>query len=175
MTDETQASLLLSPHRAFLSLGSNVGNRERSLKRAVEFLARAGIRIERASSIYSTEPVDFQNQSWFLNQVVLAETRLSPFDLLEECLSVEHLLGRQRTMSKGPRSLDVDILLYQDWVIKEPSLIIPHPRLHLRRFVLVPLVEIEPQLTHPVLHEPVVSLLEHCQDQAQVVLFKKVC
>jgi 2-amino-4-hydroxy-6-hydroxymethyldihydropteridine diphosphokinase len=145
------------------------------LELGVRFLAKAGIEIVRASSIYSTEPVDFQNQSWFLNQVVRARTQLRPFDLLGECLRVESLLGRQRTIAKGPRSLDVDILLYEDWVVEETGLTIPHPRLHLRRFVLVPLIEIEPQLVHPVLHEPIASMLERCQDQAQVVLFKKVC
>jgi 2-amino-4-hydroxy-6-hydroxymethyldihydropteridine diphosphokinase len=175
VTDETQAFPPSSPHRTFLSLGSNLGDRERSLELAVQLLLQTGIEITRASSIYSTEPVDFQNQGWFLNQVVLAATQLRPADLLAECLRVEQLLGRQRTIPKGPRSLDLDILFYEDWVVKETGLTIPHPRLHLRRFVLVPLMEIEPQLIHPVLHEPIASLLKHCQDQAQVVLLKKVC
>jgi len=173
--DESQAFSPSIPHRAFLSLGSNVGNREGNLELAVEFLVSAGLEITRASSIYSTEPVDFHNQGWFLNQVILAETRLNPPDLLEKCLKVEQLLGRQRTMSKGPRSLDVDVLFYDDWVVNEAGVTIPHPRLHLRRFALVPLVEIEPQLIHPVLHQPVLSLLKRCQDPAQVVLLRKVC
>jgi 2-amino-4-hydroxy-6-hydroxymethyldihydropteridine diphosphokinase len=175
VNDETQAFSPSRPHRTFLSLGSNLGSREHNLEQGVQFLTEAGIQIIRASSIYSTEPVDFQDQSWFLNQIVLAATQLKPVDLLEECLRVESLLGRHRTISKGPRSLDLDILLYEDWVIRETGLTIPHPRLHLRRFVLVPLVEIEPQLVHPLLHEPVAWLLERCQDRAQVVLFKKVC
>jgi 2-amino-4-hydroxy-6-hydroxymethyldihydropteridine diphosphokinase len=175
VTDETQPFPPSTPHRAFLSLGSNLGNRERSLERAVQLLRQSGIEITKVSSIYSTEPVDFKNQGWFLNQVVLAETQLRPADLLAECLRVEQVLGRQRIVRKGPRSLDVDILLYEDWVVQEAELTIPHPRLHLRRFVLVPLVEIEPQLIHPAFREPITSLLEHCQDPAQVVLFNKVC
>lgn len=111
------------------------------MERAVQFLHQPGIEITKVSSIYSTEPVDFKNQGWFLNQVVLAETRLKPADLLAECLRVEQVLGRQRVAPKGPRSLDIDILLYEDWVVQEAGLTIPHPRLHLRRFVLVPLAE----------------------------------
>jgi 2-amino-4-hydroxy-6-hydroxymethyldihydropteridine diphosphokinase len=175
VTDETQPFPPSSPHRTFLSLGSNLGNRERSLELAVQLLPQAGIKITKVSSIYSTEPVDFKNQGWFLNQVVLAETQLTPADLLVECLSVEQALGRERIVRKGPRSLDVDILLYEDWVVQEAELTIPHPRLHLRRFVLVPLVEIEPQLIHPAFHESITSLLGRCQDPARVVLFNKVC
>jgi 2-amino-4-hydroxy-6-hydroxymethyldihydropteridine diphosphokinase len=145
------------------------------LELGLELLARAGMEITRTSSIYSTEPVDFEDQNWFLNQVIQAETALGPVNLLQECFRIEALLGRQRTTSKGPRSLDIDILLYEDKVIEEAGLQIPHPRLHLRRFVLVPLIEIGPQLVHPALHEPIASLLARCQDQAQVVLFKKVC
>jgi 2-amino-4-hydroxy-6-hydroxymethyldihydropteridine diphosphokinase len=165
----------LNTHRIFLSLGSNLGDRERSLELAAQLLLQNGVKTEKLSSIYSTEPVDFKDQPWFLNQVVLVETVLAPRDLLVECLGIERSLGRQRIEPKGPRTLDVDILLYDDWVVEEMGLTIPHPRLHLRRFVLIPLIEIEPNLVHPVFHEPVTSLLERCPDPSQVVLVGKVC
>ncbi len=164
-----------STHWTFLSLGSNVGNRERSLELAVQLLLQRGVKTEKLSSVYLTEPVDFKDQSWFLNQVILAQTALPPRDLLTECLEVERCLGRQRIEPKGPRSLDIDILFYDDWIVEEMGLTIPHPRLHLRRFTLIPLIEIEPQLIHPVFHEPVTLLLEHCPDPSQVVLLGKVC
>ena len=129
-------------HRTFLGLGSNLGNREQHLHLAGRSLAHAGIQILKVSSIYATEPVDFKNQDWFLNQVISAETLLEPGHLLACCLKVEQTLGRERTVPKGPRNIDVDILLYNHRVIENPGLTIPHPRLHLRRFVLVPLAAI---------------------------------
>jgi len=142
---------------------------------AVRVLLQGGIRAIQVSSIYLTEPVDFKNQGWFLNQVALAQTELEPADLMTECLRVEQALGRVRTEPRGPRTLDVDILFYDDRVVEEMGLTIPHPRLHLRRFVLVPLAEIQPQLIHPVFHESISVLLERCTDPSQVVLFGKVC
>src|SRR5262249_25525893 len=107
--------------------------------------------------------------------VALAHTELEPADLMTECLRVEQALGRVRTEPRGPRTLDVDILFYDDRVVEEMGLTIPHPRLHLRRFVLVTLAEIQTQLIHPVFQESISFLLERCTVPSQVVLFGKVC
>ncbi|PYV89934.1 MAG: 2-amino-4-hydroxy-6-hydroxymethyldihydropteridine diphosphokinase [Acidobacteria bacterium] len=165
----------LLTHKAFLGLGSNLGNREQNLHLALHSLAHTGIQIAKVSSMYATEPVDFKNQDWFLNQVISAETSLEPADLLAHCFKVEQDLGRERTIPKGPRSIDVDILLYNRLVIEDAGLTIPHPRLHLRRFVLVPLAEIAPEFLHPIFKQPITNLLEKCADRSQVVMFKQIC
>lgn len=158
-------------HKIFLSLGSNLGNRVDYLRRALEKLTVAGIQFERVSPIYETEPVDFISQPWFLNQVAAAETCLTPFELLDLCLGVENRLGRRRMRAKGPRSIDIDILLYDNLVIKRPTLTIPHALFHSRRFVLIPLAKLAPDLVHPILNHSIRSLLDHCADTASVVLF----
>jgi 2-amino-4-hydroxy-6-hydroxymethyldihydropteridine diphosphokinase len=134
----------------YLSLGSNLGNREDNLKHALARLAALG-KIIAASSLYETEPVEFTEQPWFLNGVVALETEKSPRELLEALLAIEVAMGRHRTQPKGPRTIDLDILLYGDQVVQEAGLTIPHPALPDRRFVLEPLVEIAPALIHPVL------------------------
>jgi 2-amino-4-hydroxy-6-hydroxymethyldihydropteridine diphosphokinase len=158
-----------------LGLGSNLGNRELNLDRAIRYLTQLDLQIVKTSSIYSTEPVDEKNQDWFLNQVISAETTLEPEPLLIECLRIEERLGRKRRAPKGPRTIDIDILLYNRWVLEKENLSIPHPRLHLRRFVLVPLAEIAPQVIHPILLTPISALLESCPDRSQVVMYKRVC
>jgi 2-amino-4-hydroxy-6-hydroxymethyldihydropteridine diphosphokinase len=135
---------------AFLSLGSNLGDREALLNQAIERLQAAGVRTVRRSTIHETEPRDFRDQPWFLNIAVEVETDLTPLALLASIQKIEAELGRQRTIPKGPRTIDIDILFYANLIIRTPELEIPHPRLTERRFVLDPLSEIAPDLRHPV-------------------------
>jgi 2-amino-4-hydroxy-6-hydroxymethyldihydropteridine diphosphokinase len=133
----------------YLSLGSNLGDRSANLGKAIERLSSLG-EITAISSFYETEPVDFTPQPWFLNCAVRLETELMPRQLLAGLQSIEREMGRRRTHAKGPRLIDLDILLFGNAVVDLPALIIPHPGLHERRFVLEPLVEIAPELRHPV-------------------------
>lgn len=154
---------------AVLGLGSNVGDRRSRLQRAIGDLASSRLEIVQTSSLYLTEPVDFPDQPWFLNQALLVRTRLSPYRLLARCLEVEQALGRQRRLPKGPRTLDVDILLYDHRIVSDRKLTIPHPRFHLRRFALTPAAEVAAEWIHPRLGLSVAGLLEGCRDPAQVV------
>ncbi len=156
----------------YLSLGSNLGDRERNLARAVTALASRGVCVVRQSSVYETEPVDVRQQGWFLNCVVEAETERMPRQLLSGLLEVERELGRRRRVPRGPRSIDLDILFYGTSIVRLPELEIPHPRLTGRRFVLVPLNEIAPALRHPVLNKAVTELLAETSDQSQVRLWR---
>jgi len=146
--------------RIYLSLGSNIGDRERNLRQAVERLASQDVRVLHASRIYETEPVDYQDQAWFLNQVVEAETALFPMQLLTRIGRIERELGRVRTVPKGPRTIDIDILFYAAAIVETARLEIPHPRIAERRFVLAPLAELAPDLRHPVTHRSVRQMLE---------------
>jgi 2-amino-4-hydroxy-6-hydroxymethyldihydropteridine diphosphokinase len=149
----------------YLSLGSNIGNRETNLRTAMDRLSEAGLRIVRSSPIYETEPVDKRNQAWFLNLVLEVETDLFPLQLLARTSKVELLLGRVRNTPKGPRSIDIDILLYGNVVMKTLRLEIPHPRMTERRFVLAPLADLAPGLRHPVTHRTVREMLENAPPQ----------
>ncbi len=134
----------------FLCLGSNMGDRHGQIAGGLAELERSGVSVEARSSVYETEPVGGEDQPWFLNQVIRGTTRLAPIGLLEACKRIESLFGREPTEVRfGPRTLDVDILLYGGRVIAGERLTIPHPRMHERRFVLVPLVEIAPRLVDP--------------------------
>ncbi len=155
-------------HTAYLSAGSNLGNRQAHLERAVRSLKAAGIQPRRISSIFETEPVGFREQPWFLNVVLEVETLLTPDRLLASCQSIEAAQGRVRSFRNAPRTLDLDILLYEETVLNDPRLVIPHPRLTERRFVLEPLAEIAPDALHPVLKKTIRSLLEACPDSASV-------
>jgi 2-amino-4-hydroxy-6-hydroxymethyldihydropteridine diphosphokinase len=152
----------------YLGLGSNVGDKAENLRAALRLLgsARRGqpgvstgghaklspaIRLLAVSSLYRTDPVGYLDQDWFLNAVACVETRLGPHELLTRLLAIERDLGRVRTVRNGPRTIDLDILLWDDLVIREDDLVIPHPRLHERLFVLEPLAEIAPDVRHPVL------------------------
>jgi 2-amino-4-hydroxy-6-hydroxymethyldihydropteridine diphosphokinase len=152
----------------YLSIGSNVGDRDSNLSAAIAALPPAGIQVNRISSIYETEPVDFLDQPWFLNCVVEAETDLEPHALLRALRAIESHLGSQKEFAKGPRKLDLDILLYNLQTIATPDLQIPHPRMLQRRFVLTPLAEIAPTLKHPSWPATTAILLDHVTDPSQV-------
>jgi 2-amino-4-hydroxy-6-hydroxymethyldihydropteridine diphosphokinase len=128
--------------RAFIGLGSNLGDRLGNLRRAVELLDQRGIHLIRSSRVYETDPVGGPPQNDFLNAVVEVETQLSARELLEACLDAERAVGRTRSERWGPRTLDLDVLSYDEEVIDDPDLQVPHPRMHERGFVLVPLLEL---------------------------------
>src|SRR5579863_719447 len=149
----------------YLALGSNVGDRETHLARARERLSTDDTRILRVSAIYETEPRDFPDQAWFLNQVVEVETNLFPKQLLARVQKIELALGRLPTRPKGPRTIDIDILLYGDTILSNPGLEIPHPRLADRRFVLEPLAELAPDLRHPRTNATIREMLAQVHNQ----------
>jgi 2-amino-4-hydroxy-6-hydroxymethyldihydropteridine diphosphokinase len=145
--------------RVYLGLGSNIGDREGHLREAIERLAAAGVAVTERSPVYETEPVDYTEQAWFLNQVVCAETALFPMQLLARTGRIEREMGRVRNVPKGPRTIDIDILFYGNAVVTSPRLEIPHPRIAERRFVLAPLADLAPELRHPVTNRTVRQML----------------
>jgi 2-amino-4-hydroxy-6-hydroxymethyldihydropteridine diphosphokinase len=149
----------------YLSLGSNLGDREGNLAAAITLLEASGVSVTRASSIYETEPREVRDQPWFLNLAVETRTQLLPLQLLARILRIEQQLGRRRLRPKGPRTIDIDILLYGSSVIDTERLTVPHPRLAERRFVLEPLAEIAPGLRHPVTRRTVQEMLAAVRDQ----------
>jgi 2-amino-4-hydroxy-6-hydroxymethyldihydropteridine diphosphokinase len=157
----------------YLGLGSNMGDREATLRNAVKTLARRDITVWKSASLYCTEPRDLEDQPWFLNTVFEVRTLLSPEALMQQCLEVEASAGRERDVPKGPRTLDIDILLYKDLIVDLPQLTIPHPRYRQRRFVLVPMVELTPDLADPVCGLTMRQLLDLCQDPGEVRLCGK--
>lgn len=142
----------------YLSLGSNLGDRGANLEAAIQELSALGPVIAR-SSLYETEPVEVERQPWFVNCVIAIETELMPKQLLSRVLAIEQKMGRRRTQPKGPRTIDIDILFFGNSVVDTPSLTIPHPAMHQRRFVLGPLAEIAPDVRHPVLKKSARELL----------------
>jgi 2-amino-4-hydroxy-6-hydroxymethyldihydropteridine diphosphokinase len=142
----------------FLALGTNLGDREANLRSAKELLAPKVV-VEGESSIYITPPWGYADQPEFLNQVIKVQTCLGPRQLLKRLKAIEGEMGRQETFRNGPRLIDLDILFYGQRVIQKKNLCIPHPRLHERAFVLVPLCDIAPDFTHPIFNETVKSLL----------------
>lgn len=151
----------------YLSLGSNLGDRNNYLKLARQAIERSFANV-RFSRVYETEPVDLKDQPWFLNQVAELQTDLPPESLLEWAQALESTHGRQREMPKGPRTLDLDILLYDDWVLEESYLFLPHPRMTQRRHVLVPLAELAPERPIPPGGTTVQEALEQSKDPSQV-------
>jgi len=136
----------MKPGNVYLSLGSNLGDRAANLKAAIAALPSANFLVRRVSSFYETEPVDYLDQPWFLNCVVEGETDSQPIELLRALRAIESQLGSRKAFAKGPRLLDIDILLFGDLSFDTPELQIPHPRMLDRKFVLVPLAEIAPHL-----------------------------
>ena len=155
----------------YLSLGSNLGDRSANLRAAIERLGEAGA-IRAVSGFYETEPVELRDQPWFLNCVVALETSDSPEALLQRALAIEQEMGRLRMKDKGPRSIDIDILLFGDRVVEERGLKIPHPAMQQRRFVLEPLAKIAPEALHPLLRKTARELLADLPAGQMVRLFE---
>jgi 2-amino-4-hydroxy-6-hydroxymethyldihydropteridine diphosphokinase len=151
--------------KIYLSIGSNLGDRREHLREAIGRLGAEEIRVLRESSIYETEPRDVRDQPWFLNQVVEAETDLFPRQLLARLQKIEREMGRKRGVAKGPRVIDLDIVLFANSIVQTPELVIPHPRMRERRFVLEPLAELSPDLPHPRTRRTVREMLEDVMDQ----------
>jgi 2-amino-4-hydroxy-6-hydroxymethyldihydropteridine diphosphokinase len=157
----------------FLSLGSNLGNKTRNLARAGRLLRESGVEVLAASSIYLTEPVDNRDQPWFLNQILQVHSSLDPHALLKLAKSIEARMKRVPTVAKGPRTIDIDILFAGDTILNTPDLVIPHPRLAQRNFVLVPFSEIAPEIRHPVLGKTIRELAPASADRARVIVQKR--
>jgi 2-amino-4-hydroxy-6-hydroxymethyldihydropteridine diphosphokinase len=155
----------LTVKRAYFSLGSNLGDRDENIERALALLEQNEVQVVTRSSIYETEPQDVMNQPWFLNIAVASETRLFPAQLLTAIRKIERQMGRVRRLPRGPRIVDIDILLFGNAVINTPRLTIPHPRMLDRRFVLEPLLEIAPELSHPVTKRPLRDYLNGVKTQ----------
>lgn len=157
----------------YLSLGSNVGERDKNLAEAIDALGEHGVRVTRQSLIYETEPVELEKQQWFLNCVVEAETELMPRQLLHALREIENAMGRRRLVRRGPRVIDLDILLFGSSTIQAPDLEIPHPRMMERRFVLVPLAEIAPEIRHPAANKNIAEILAGTGDKSTVRVWSK--
>ena len=155
-------------HNVYLSLGSNLGDRAGNLRDAIAGLRKAGIDVTRISSMYETEPVDYLDQPWFLNIAVEAATELTAAALLQSLREIEANMGSEKLVAKGPRLIDLDILLYGDETIDTAELQVPHPRMHLRRFVLEPLAEIAPNVRHPVSGLRAAEMLANLPDESTV-------
>ena len=156
-------------HIVYLALGSNMGNRLANLKAAINNVTPQ-MTVKKKSSVYETPPWGFKEQDAFLNQVIKVKTSLAPEPLLRHLKRLEVALGRVPNFQNGPRLIDIDILFFDNMIIETPPLIVPHPRLHERAFVLVPLAEIEPDFIHPILQKSVSKLLEDL-DRSEIKLF----
>ena len=156
---------------AYVGLGSNLGDRAGYLLRAVRGMLDAGLDVIRLSSIYETEPVEYEEQPPFLNMVaeLRGSTLPSPEQTLARLLRIEYALGRTRDVRMGPRTIDLDLLIFKDQQVETEFLTLPHPRLAVRRFVLVPLNELAPNLVHPILTQPISRLLSETRDGSEVV------
>lgn len=159
-------------HTAYVGVGSNLGQKRDNCLRGIAALTSGGhCRLLKQSRLYRTEPVDYLDQDWFVNCVVQIETCLDPFQLLAVLQEIQKKAGRvQDAIRFGPRILDMDIIFFDETVIDHPDLTLPHPRMHLRRFVLKPLCDMEPTLRHPILDQSVQHLLDNLEDAGQGVV-----
>ena len=162
---------------AYLAAGARDGDRLMTLTTALKMLSSRGVAVRRVSSLYETEPIDLPGERTLINAAVEIAAPIAPEEVLRICLGVEEDLGRRRTPrdgspDTGPRPIDLDLLLWGAREIRQPGLVIPHPRMHLRRFVLVPLAEIAPRAVHPALGLDVATLLARCEDSGSVSLWK---
>jgi 2-amino-4-hydroxy-6-hydroxymethyldihydropteridine diphosphokinase len=156
----------------YIALGANVGDRAAAFARAIDEMNRAGLRVRRQSSLYATQPVGGPPQGWFLNAVVEVETDWMPLRVLHTLQRIERSLGRHRSVSNGPRTLDLDMLFYGTSIIRSRELEVPHPRLPQRCFVLAPLAELAPTLSHPAFHKTIAELLAENPDGGLVQKWK---
>lgn len=164
-----------SIHLAYIGFGSNIGDRLAHIQNAIHTLSKTeGITLQRISSIYTTDPIGYEAQAQFLNGVAAIQTSLSPLSLLHTLKDIETAIGRKHRIRWGPREIDLDILIYGDLCLQTEKLVIPHPEMHLRGFVLVPLAEIAPDLVHPVFQKTIQTLL-NCLEDDKSVLKKEDC
>ena len=154
---------------AYIGIGSNIGNRLSHCRQAIgEIRQFPGSAVTAVSSFYDTEPLEMPDQDWFMNAVIALNTGFSPLELLDRCQTIEESLGRKRLIRYGPRTIDLDLLFYGQRVMKTDRLILPHPKLHQRRFVLTPLAEIAPDLLHPIIKKSMAELLNQVPDHHSV-------
>ena len=163
----------MNQYPVFLLLGANLGEREATLKQAVQLISERIASVTSQSKLYETAPWGVIDQPAFINQVIQIQTELSPKKVLEQTLNIEKQLGRERRLRWGARVIDIDILYYADFILEDSDLHLPHPRLHERRFTLVPLVEIAPDFVHSVLKKTNRELLEKCTDEGIVNVFEQ--
>ncbi|AXE18117.1 2-amino-4-hydroxy-6-hydroxymethyldihydropteridine diphosphokinase [Runella rosea] len=161
----------MNQQSVFLLLGANLGEREATLAKATDLISERIAPVMLQSHLYETAPWGVTDQPAFLNQVISIETILTPEELLSQTLEIEKQLGRERRLRWGARVIDIDMLYYSDQILDTENLHLPHPRLHQRRFTLVPLAEIAPDFLHPVLHKTNQELLNECTDDSQVSVF----
>ena len=158
----------------YISIGSNIGNKLQNCQNGIKALINPRLSsLKKQSPFYSTEPVDYKNQDWFINAVIKIQSVLDPFQLLSKIKSIQHDAGRISDMVRyGPRVLDLDILLYNDLVINSSGLVIPHPRMHKRRFVLKPMCDIDPTVVHPLLKKDMQYLLDNLGDGQEILEYR---
>lgn len=157
-------------HKTFLSLGSNLGKRKKYLSEAIALIERRIGNLMKSSALYETEPWGFETNNKFMNMVIALDTMLDPKAVLKECLAIEQELGRKRASSGGyiSRTIDIDVLFYDDLIMASEALVLPHPRIEKRRFILVPLCDVAPDFVHPVLKQTIANLENHCDDNGKV-------
>jgi 2-amino-4-hydroxy-6-hydroxymethyldihydropteridine diphosphokinase len=163
---------LADEHRVYLSVGSNLGDKLDNCQKGISLLVESGqCRLLKISRFYRTSPVDFIDQAWFVNAAVMIGTDLDPLALLDRLLAIQQGMGRKPdTVRFGPRIVDLDILLFDDRILQTPRLVIPHPRMHKRAFVLQPICDINPTVIHPVMAKTAAQLLDGLDDDAQRVV-----
>jgi 2-amino-4-hydroxy-6-hydroxymethyldihydropteridine diphosphokinase len=158
---------------AYIALGSNLNDKMANLNKAIESIEKnSKVKVLKRSSVYQTEPVDLKDQPFFLNMVLEVETQISPFDLLHILQDIEKKMGRKKGKRWGPRNIDLDLLLYEDQVINSAELTLPHAQMHLRKFVLIPLVEITENTLHPLIKRTIPKILEDLKENSQVEIFR---